>query len=280
MDLSNPHEFIIAAAPGTNITGIYSISKSDTFSTFSGFKIPLAKSKNIIIMPYMLLGMGNGKINLTISPAKHTERIIVSCLRYFIKTSKYKPQQKLWYMVKDYATKNAVTLLYRIDLNFSVCYNAVKQNRKGIIMSDLLEVKKYSEKAYLFMLNFKAEDFADGRYDLDDEGLFVNIQTYTTNPIENQKYEAHKRYIDVQYIICGNEGFCLKDISLMQPQDVIMPYSEKDDIMFFSNKVKGDYCQLSSGEFLIMGPQCAHMPGIAVGNPSVVRKMVVKIPVK
>lgn len=147
-------------------------------------------------------------------------------------------------------------------------------------MSKFSEVRKYSELAADFMEKFNPADYADGRYDLDDKGLFVNIQSYTTNPRENQKYEAHKRYIDVQYIISGKEGFCLKDISEMKESDVVVPYSEESDIMFFSNKVEGEYHALTDGEFLVMPPECAHMPGMAVDNPSPVRKMVVKIPVK
>lgn len=147
-------------------------------------------------------------------------------------------------------------------------------------MSKFIEVKKYSQEAFEFMENFKAEDYADGRYDLKEEGLFVNIQSYTTKPREEQKYEAHRRYIDVQYIISGKEGFCLKDIAEMKESDVVVPYSEESDIMFFSNTVEGEYHALTDGEFLIMPPECAHMPGMAVGEPSPVRKMVVKIPVK
>ena len=147
-------------------------------------------------------------------------------------------------------------------------------------MSKYAEVKKYSQEAAEFMENFKPENYADGRYDLNEEGLFENIQSYTTNPRENQKYEAHRRYIDVQYIITGKDGFCLKDISEMTEADIIVPYSEESDIMFFSNKVEGEYHALTDGEFLVMPPECAHMPGMAVGEPSPVRKMVVKIPVK
>ncbi len=142
------------------------------------------------------------------------------------------------------------------------------------------EVEKYSPKAAEFMRKFNPADYADGRYDLDDEGLFVNIQSYTTNPRENQKYEAHRRYIDVQYIITGKEGFCLKDIGEMKDEDIVTPYSEESDIMFFSNKVEGEYHALTDGEFLVMPPECAHMPGMAVDEPSPVRKMVVKIPVR
>ncbi len=147
-------------------------------------------------------------------------------------------------------------------------------------MSRYAEVRKYSEEAADFMEKFNPADYADGRYDLNEEGLFVNIQSYTTNPRENQKYEAHRRYIDVQYIITGKEGFCLKDIGEMKDEDIVTPYSEESDIMFFSNKVEGEYHALTDGEFLVMPPDCAHMPGMAVEQPSPVRKMVVKIPVK
>ena len=148
-------------------------------------------------------------------------------------------------------------------------------------MTDFTPIKKYSEKAYEFLVNFKEEDYADGRYDLDEEGLFANIMTFTTNPRENQKYEAHKKYIDVQYVLNGKEGFCLEPMDTIDQNTLIQPYSEESDIMFYSAETKGEYHVLSDGEYLVMGPDCAHMPGIAVdGVPSQVRKMVVKIPVK
>lgn len=147
-------------------------------------------------------------------------------------------------------------------------------------MSKFEEIKRYSEEAYNFMKEFSPEKFSDGKYDLNDEGLFVNIQSYTTNPRENQKYEAHKKYIDVQYIIEGCEGFCLEDIEKIDKDTIITPYSEESDIMFFSNITEGKYHVLNAGEFLIMPPEIAHMPGIAVEKPISVRKMVVKIPVK
>jgi len=147
-------------------------------------------------------------------------------------------------------------------------------------MNDLMDVKKLSEKAYEFMIRFKADDYEDGRYDLDSEGLFVNIMRYTTKLREEQKYEAHKKYIDVQYIIEGEEGFYLKDISKIEEKDLIDPYKEESDIMFFANTIEGEYHVLKAGQFLIMDPFCAHMPGVAPGEPAYVRKMVVKIPVK
>lgn len=153
--------------------------------------------------------------------------------------------------------------------------------RKGEInMSKYEEIKKYSQEAFQFMENFRAEDYADGRYDLKEEGLFVNIMTFTTKKREEQKYEAHKKYIDVQWVLDGEEAFCLKDISDMEEKDIIMPYNEEQDIMFYSQEVEGEYHILKSGEFLVMPPECAHMPGMEVQYPSVVRKAVIKIPVK
>ena len=147
-------------------------------------------------------------------------------------------------------------------------------------MNDFVRVRELSEEACEFMLNFKADDYADGRYDLNEDGLFVNIMTYTTKLREEQKYEAHKKYIDVQYIIEGEEGFYLKDVSQMKEEDLLNAYDEESDIMFFANTVEGDYHVLKGGQFLIMEPSCAHMPGVAPGEPAHVRKMVVKIPVK
>ena len=44
-----------------------------------------------------------------------------------------------------------------------------------------------------------------GSYEIDNKDLFVNIVTYETAPSDNKEWEAHKKYVDLHYMLEGKE---------------------------------------------------------------------------
>ena len=46
----------------------------------------------------------------------------------------------------------------------------------------------------------------DVKYEEDD--FFYMIQKYKTEPATEKKLEAHKQYIDIQYVVIGEEIIC------------------------------------------------------------------------
>lgn len=109
-----------------------------------------------------------------------------------------------------------------------------------------------------------------GRIDLDGSHLYVLVQEYTTKPLEEGKWEAHRRYLDVQYMFSGCERI---DFALLESMNLGEYILEKD---FQAMTGSGNPLNLVAGSFAIFFPQDAHMPGLAVGTPFQVRKVVVK----
>jgi YhcH/YjgK/YiaL family protein len=124
-------------------------------------------------------------------------------------------------------------------------------------------------------LDFLAsQDFssvAPGRIDLRGEALYALVQQYTTRPATQGAWEAHRRYIDIQYLVLGEERIFFSPLDRMQTQDYI---PEKD---FVPMTGRGMLLDLSAGTFVVFFPQDAHMPGLAVDMPVAVKKVVVKI---
>ena len=89
-------------------------------------------------------------------------------------------------------------------------------------------------------------------------------------------YEAHRKYIDVHYIVSGIEVIATADPSALAE---VTPYSEEKDIAFYSGKEDGRY-YLSSGQFMVCYPSDAHKVAIALGQPAPVNKIVFKIKVE
>ena len=113
-----------------------------------------------------------------------------------------------------------------------------------------------------------------GRHEIDGENMYALVQEYNTKLKEEGKWEAHRRYIDLQYVVQGAEGMGYANIHHLQQGDYD---ANKDFLPLFG---EGDQVVLKSGYFVLLFPEDAHMPGMAIGNPKPAKKVVIKIAVQ
>ena len=114
----------------------------------------------------------------------------------------------------------------------------------------------------------------DGRYDVDGNNLFFLIQRYTTKPLEQGRLEAHQNYIDIQYVVSGQELIGYAPAPLLE---IETPYGKDNDVVFYAKNDKITNLKLDSGMFCIFYPVDAHMPCCQLNGPTDVHKIVVKI---
>ncbi len=129
-------------------------------------------------------------------------------------------------------------------------------------------------RAFQFLQQTDLQNMEDGKYEIDGDRLYASVETYMTKPRESGEWEAHRRYIDLQYVIHGAEKIGYAPLCRMLPLD---NYDPDQDIQFFAGD--GDDLTLSDGQFIILFPQDAHMPGIAIDRLETVKKIVVKMAV-
>jgi len=135
--------------------------------------------------------------------------------------------------------------------------------------------KEMWDKVFSFL---KTTDFANatlGRIELDDK-MFAIVSEYFTKEREGAPFEVHQKYIDVQYVISGNEEM---DIAPLKNMTVTKQYDSEND---YALGAVSEFSKLkaSSERFFIFFPADAHRPGLKDGNDSVmIRKVVVKVPV-
>ena len=111
-----------------------------------------------------------------------------------------------------------------------------------------------------------------GRCDLDGASLYALVQEYATRPRETARWEAHRRYIDVQYLVSGVERIGYANLARLK---VAEAYDEKKDALFLSGE--GDFLLMRPGMFMLLWPEDGHMPGIAAETPAPAKKVVVKV---
>ncbi|MBU3144820.1 YhcH/YjgK/YiaL family protein [Clostridium sp. CF012] len=147
-----------------------------------------------------------------------------------------------------------------------------------MILDNIVNCKKYEalnrnfEKAFQFLNREDLGSLPLGKYEIDGESIFAMVQEYETKDLENAKYEAHKKYIDIQYLLEGSENMGYVTIDKLE---VSSPYSEENDFMLLTGKPR--LILLNEGEFFVLFPEDAHMPGIFVKEKRKVKKIVVKV---
>ena len=131
------------------------------------------------------------------------------------------------------------------------------------------------DKSFAFLKNTDLTKLALGRVEIGD-GVYAAVSEYLPKDREGMLFEAHKKYIDIQYIIAGKE---LIDVAPLKNTTITKPYNADSDAMF--GAVTG-FSELRAlpGRFFIFFPNDAHRPSMKYGDEDItVRKIVVKIPV-
>lgn len=141
-------------------------------------------------------------------------------------------------------------------------------------LDNILKYDEISEKTAKFLLSLNSQTPV-GHYEIDDN-VYANVDVYETKTFDNCKYEAHKKYIDIQMLLDGNERLDCTDLNKLELTE---EYDDKRDIMFLENsKVMPDASfKLSPQRFVMIYPHEAHRPQMAIEKPVKVKKVVVKI---
>lgn len=124
---------------------------------------------------------------------------------------------------------------------------------------------------FKFLLENDLTTLPPGRIDIDGVNLFALVQEYTTRPVGQVVWEAHRKYIDIQYMVSGQERMGFANLGTMQLGEYV---PEKD---FQPMTGSGNHIDVFAGAFTIFFPQDGHMPGLILNSPEAVRKVVLKL---
>ena len=128
-------------------------------------------------------------------------------------------------------------------------------------------------KAFAFMRRPDLANLPRGRYEIDGSNCWAMVQEVSLKPFaEENQYEVHRAFIDIQAPIAGNET-----IGVTEPDPKVFEgfNAEKDYVLF---KAKGEPWTLKPGEFAIFFPERgAHAPGLSADGPRKIRKLVIKV---
>lgn len=132
------------------------------------------------------------------------------------------------------------------------------------------------EEGLQFLRDAQA-DLPTGRHKLQGEN-FANVDVYTTKAVNPVGYEAHREYIDIQFLLEGEEVVLVRNL---EDLECTMAYDANRDVAFYRHDAEAATAvTLGRGYFVILFPEDAHEPQHCIGAPAEVKKVVVKIAIE
>ena len=126
---------------------------------------------------------------------------------------------------------------------------------------------------FAFLRRADVAQLPDGRHEIDGERLFAVVSRDQGRGREQSLLEAHRRYIDIQFVISGED--CIGWLPIADCSRVSSPYDAEKDLEFFFDRPT-TWLAVTPGRFAVFYPEDAHAP-LATRGP--IHKAVVKVAV-
>ena len=142
------------------------------------------------------------------------------------------------------------------------------------------DLSKYPEaiaKAIRYAAQTDFDALEDGNHEIDGDRMFAKLVHLTSKPVEETHPELHKKYIDVQFWLGGEERF---GIAPADGVGSLVGEDEKEDVYFYDSVAGESFVHAWKGCYAVFFPNDAHRPGVIAGDkPMSYRKVVVKVSV-
>ena len=134
-----------------------------------------------------------------------------------------------------------------------------------------LGISKRLDQALAHMMTTDSSALAAGRYAVDGDAIYLMVQKPALRPFENTAWEAHRKYIDIQFAFAGGETIAYAPLETIDGWEA---YQESTDGLCSHSCSRGVFLPMAQGTFAVFFPNDAHRPLIGEGHT---RKAVIKV---
>jgi YhcH/YjgK/YiaL family protein len=132
------------------------------------------------------------------------------------------------------------------------------------------------ERAFEYLAGTDLAALPLGRTAIEGDDVYVTVTEAGTRPPEQVRFESHRRYIDIQLVVQGQEAI---EVAPAASLTVVEPYDAAKDIEFYAVPESRRTIALRAGDFAVFAPGDGHRPSLHLDGPHVSRKAVVKVSV-
>ncbi len=148
-----------------------------------------------------------------------------------------------------------------------------------MILARLEEADRYASltpgfaQALAFLRRPDLGQLAPGRYEIDGTRVYAAVMQAPGKTRDAARMEAHRKYIDIQYVISGTDEMGWKSkAACLQPQG---EYDPAKEVEFFADAPEA-WVAVPPGHLAIFFLEDAHAPMVSAGD---LHKVVVKVAV-
>ena len=170
-------------------------------------------------------------------------------------------QFAVWY--NNIESKNGLKLTPSASINQQEFFRQYRKNNT------------WWDEAFTFLKTKDLAQLKPGMYVIDSGNVIATVSEGPAKNIDDIKWEAHRNFNDLQYIIKGKVRMGVAPSADIRAAQIV-PYTNSTDNMNFTNE-GGEYFDADSGTFFIFSPQEMHRPAIKVPGNNVIKKIVIKV---
>ena len=145
-----------------------------------------------------------------------------------------------------------------------------------MILDTLENAAKYAglrtglSEGFGFLAQPNVTELDSGKYEINGDLVFAIVERNQGRTVSEGQLEAHRNYLDIQYIVSGDESMGWSPLSDLSPAE---GYDEARDLEFF-DEAPQSIVKVPPGSFTIFLPTDAHLPGVGEGP---IHKIVIKV---
>ncbi|WP_066054447.1 YhcH/YjgK/YiaL family protein [Robertmurraya korlensis] len=142
-------------------------------------------------------------------------------------------------------------------------------------LENVREMGLINEKILSKLEFLKDEDFtqyAAGRHEVANDSFFF-LNEYETKEEESCFWEAHRKFLDIHFILEGQEKIAFDHIDRQQVKE---EYDAEKDAIFLEGSILSEIT-MNPGDVMICFPEDSHMTGLIAQEKQKVRKVVLKV---
>ncbi|HPB17145.1 MAG: YhcH/YjgK/YiaL family protein [Clostridia bacterium] len=115
-----------------------------------------------------------------------------------------------------------------------------------------------------------------GKVAVNGDDFYYTVMEVEVNPVNEIKFEMHKKYIDIHYLIKGNEKI---GVANGRKLGILVPYVEEKDCAICKDGEFMSIIAMEEKDFCVIFPYEAHKPGGMNNEFGKIKKAVFKIKV-
>ena len=150
-----------------------------------------------------------------------------------------------------------------------------------MIQTTIKDLERYSSLNPYFSAAFKKlfelsqKPFETGTFEVDGDNAFIKATQYETRSMDEAKVEAHRNYIDVMWLVSGEEKLLYYPTHKIE--NFTQEYNEQKDVIITKPQEESTIINLKEGDVVIFFPEDSHAPNLTLHEKCTAQKYIAKV---